>query len=239
MNTRKEEALEHHNYILETDKGEIKKSIEGSVIYDSSILKFPHVKILNTDCLSAAIQKYEESNIPSDKITILNFASFTKPGGGFINGALAQEEYLCKESNLYEILSDDFFESYYNENKKDMNNGLYHHKAIFTPNVKFHRNGKEYFFNVLTCASPNYKVAIEKNVKESNILNEYAERVEMLYKILEAENQHLFISGAWGCGVFGFPREESTNIFISYSTIDTILAYPSSSKFQNKRSNED
>lgn len=55
---------------------------------------------------------------------VLDFASYHHPGGGYEDGAWAQEEALCSESNLYDVL-DALYDEYYLPHKKTHRGGLY------------------------------------------------------------------------------------------------------------------
>lgn len=114
--------------------------------------------------------------------TILNFASFKHPGGMFLEGSGAQEEALCHDSILYNVLSDKKLSSYYINNRKNTNNALYFNRALFSKDILFLKEEKkkiysvegspDYYtklyikqkFNVLTCAAPNYKAAKKMGV---------------------------------------------------------------------------
>ena len=41
------------------------------------------------------------------KVAVLNFANPHNPGGGVCNGAMAQEECLCRSSNLYVCINNE------------------------------------------------------------------------------------------------------------------------------------
>mgnify|MGYP001083527730 CR=1 FL=1 len=48
------------------------------------------------------------------RVAVLNFANPVNPGGGVENGAMVQEECLCRSSNLYTCLrADHLFNDYY------------------------------------------------------------------------------------------------------------------------------
>ena len=87
----------------------------------------------------------------------LNFASYRNAGGGYLKGAMAQEECLCMESWLYNVLSE--MDDYYAYNEAHLRNGLYENAAIYTPDVGFMRSKGYKSCDILTCAAPNYSHA--------------------------------------------------------------------------------
>lgn len=149
----------------------------------------------------------EESN-KGKKVGVLNFASAKNPGGGFLGGASAQEESLCRSSDLYFYLKD---ESRYYKNTKHFKNGLYSNDVMYSKDVTFIKDGKgnrlkeEVFVDVITCAAVNYGDIKKKNQNELFKLvdKEMLERVENIIKVALNNKVDVLILGAFGCGVFG------------------------------------
>ena len=54
----------------------------------------------------------------------------------FLEGSSAQEESLCTQKLLYNVLKE-FQDSYYDINKKCLNRALYLDKALYTPDIEF------------------------------------------------------------------------------------------------------
>jgi uncharacterized protein (TIGR02452 family) len=93
-------------------------------------------------------------------IAVLNFASARNPGGGFLNGAKAQEEDLCRCSGLYPCLVQ--CDSYYEANRQEAS-CLYTDHAIFSPRVPFFKTGGDgddqllpqpFYVSVITMPAP-------------------------------------------------------------------------------------
>ena len=154
------------------------------------------MRVIETDTITALMNHVDECG----RVALLNFASYKHPGGGFVVGSRAQEESLCHESFLYNVLRE-FEDSYYEPNRNDLNRGLYRNRALYSPNAIFERDGKVKTCDVVTCAAPNFSVAgkfVTRGVNNTAL----RERVRFVLEIAKAEKVDTFIVGAWGCGVF-------------------------------------
>lgn len=190
---------------------EIKFSINNSIIYGGSG-KAPQKStasgttetlVLNIDSTEAVLQ-YPGA-------ALLNFASYRHAGGGFITGAWAQEEAICHDSILYNVLCN--FESFYAENEKKLNNSLYTDRAIFTPKVIFERDGKSAECAVITCAAPNFGAAMSRGVTASQNEAALRQRTDFVISIAEENGCDTVVLGAWGCGVFGQDSKLVSRLF--------------------------
>lgn len=91
-------------------------------------------------------------------MAVLAFASFTNPGGGYIQGYLGQEATLCADSYLYNVL--DKQRKWYGENRRrNINCELYRNRALVVPAVRFDRNHVHAYADVIVAAAPNVKRA--------------------------------------------------------------------------------
>lgn len=136
----------------------------------------------------------------------LNFASAKNPGGGFLNGAEAQEEALSRASALYKCLLQ--ARDYYDRNRH-CQTCLYLDLMIGSPRVPFFRDDEGEFLevpfqaSVITAPAPNAG-AISHN--EPNRIAEIASTLRRRAKrVLHAAawmGVTDIVLGAWGCGVF-------------------------------------
>lgn len=213
---RAKEAKEHTKFMEEMYTTQIENSVLYTALYSGEVKneeelispRDPEIKLLDADTVSALI---EESQF-GDKVTILNFASYTNPGGMFIKGSRAQEESLCAESFLYNVLKQ--FPDYYDYNKRHRNDCLYENRALYSPGILFKRGDVFRTANVITCAAPNFKAA-QKYYNISAASNRIAlvKRCEFVLKIADANYTDILILGAFGCGVFGQDPKEVAHIF--------------------------
>ncbi len=139
-----------------------------------------------------------------EKIGVLNFASAKNPGGGFLNGAKAQEESLAASSTLYRTLI--VHEEYYRENRK-CNSMIYTNHAIYSPDVVFFRDGsfrltEPVKASVLTVPAVNMGQVIQKGEDVEAAKKAMKQRMKLALAIFANEGAKNLVLGAYGCGVF-------------------------------------
>jgi uncharacterized protein (TIGR02452 family) len=142
----------------------------------------------------------------SEHVASLNFASAKNPGGGFLNGSLAQEEALACASGLYPCLLK--APEYYERNRANRS-ALYLDLAIFSPLVPFFRNDdgvlleRVVLASVITAPAPNAGAVAQNEPGNAQLIKPaLRRRAELVLSIASAHQVKQLVLGAWGCGVF-------------------------------------
>lgn len=203
---RAEHAKVHHADMLARYAEQIDASVKGTVVITPHSIGEPkpnswatHLETVSADTVSALFKARGR------KVCVLNFASYRKPGGGFLSGSLAQEEALCHHSYLYEVLSR-FTDSFYAENQRYLHRNMYSDRMLYTPKVVFEMDDLgARIADVLTCAAPNRSASSVGDAENTAWLER---RINRMFTVVESMNVDTFIVGAWGCGVFGQSPQE-------------------------------
>ena len=145
-------------------------------------------------------------------VCLLNFASARNPGGGFLNGAKAQEEDLCRCSGLYPTLLQ--HPAYYEVNRRQASL-LYTDHAIHSPGVPFFKVrgtgdllAQPFLASVITAPAPN-SAHLQRHPGDREALEQAFERRWQNVLCIAAQAPELYrgertlLLGAWGCGAFG------------------------------------
>jgi len=172
----------------------------------------PHdtrIEVANETTLSAGKRLIEAGCSP----VLLNFASAKSPGGGFLNGALAQEEYLARSSCLYQCIRSNPMYAFHRAN----NDPLYTDYAIYSPGVPVIRDDigalvdQPYAVSIITCPAANAS-RLEPG-RRAEIGPAMWRRVLKVLSLGIAHGHHGIVLGAWGCGAFGNDGQEIAHLF--------------------------
>lgn len=146
-------------------------------------------------------------------MAVLAFASFTNPGGGYIQGYLGQEATLCADSYLYNVL--DKQRKWYGENRRrNINCELYRNRALVVPAVRFDRSHVHAYADVIVAAAPNVKRARQEyRVSDDALLDALRDRIRFVLAICDELGREKLVLGAWGCDNNGFDAEAVAELF--------------------------
>lgn len=173
------------------------------------------------DTTFSAAKRY----LVAGKTAVLNFANPVTPGGGAQNGAMAQEECLCRSSNLYVCLTSSPFLDYYPYNRS-LHNHFYSDRIIYTKGVTVFKTDDEipvlmpeqdwFQVDVITCAAPY--IAKRKYTNRTALKSLFKSRIKNIFEVAIENGITTLILGAFGCGAFKNPPELVASAF--YETIN-------------------
>lgn len=181
------------------------------------------IKIVNADTLDAALQLATNSPAPKH-VCILNMANARSAGGGWLHGALAQEEALCYRTSLSATLK----YSYY---------PLPEEGGIYSPRVLVLRESMKDGHGLMDLREPKNLpvvsvISVAAVCQPSTITitdatgrsQRYAsgadarlmeEKMRVILRIAAKNGHRQIVLGAFGCGAFGNPKEEVARMWKS------------------------
>ena len=196
----------------------IARAVAGTRLYapgdplpaPTAVTAAPRLTVTNESTLDAA------RRLGGD-VAALNFASARSPGGGFLNGAQAQEESLARASALHPCLlaAGDFYA--HHRSHPDL---LYSDRVIYSPAVPVFKDDtgtllpSPYPVSFLTAAAPN-AAALQRNRPADlpRVPEVLARRTDRVLAVAAAHGHRRLVLGAWGCGVFGNDPAQVADIF--------------------------
>lgn len=160
------------------------------------------IRVVNDDCLNVA----RSLLVKGDRVGVLNMASFRRPGGGVQSGAGAQEENLCRRSNLYSYISEA-------EGAYPMKAGSFSSDVcVFKDGEPDYRLCRPYFVDIISAA------AIARPELVGGRLNEKDERftrnaMRNIFRMAAIGGDERLVLSAFGCGAFHNPPEQIAELF--------------------------
>ncbi|TLQ42370.1 TIGR02452 family protein [Streptomyces marianii] len=190
--------------------GDLSAAVEGTRMFGPGPVpmvpdtdRFSLCEVTGESSLAAARRLTGRSAGP---VAVLNFASARNPGGGYLNGAQAQEEALCRDSALYTtLLAVPGFYAHHRE----VRDPFYSDRVIHSPGVPVFRDERgglldtPFTVGFLTSPAPNAGVITGRTPELADrIPAALASRAERVLETAAVTGYRRLVLGAWGCGVF-------------------------------------
>ena len=208
-------------------KESVAKSIaQQKLVPEGEILRVPDKRIYQNPARVVVSKKRSfeaASGYKGQKVCVHNFASASNPGGGVSRGANAQEECLCRCSDLFFCLNTQEMWNGFYQPHRQTGDPIHNDDIIYTPDVVVFKTDtalpepldeKEWYeVNVITCAAPNLrqKPANAYNsgdgdravrLTDQELLAIHERRLRRILDVAVMEGNEVVILGAFGCGAF-------------------------------------
>ena len=155
------------------------------------------------------------------RTAVLNFANPVEPGGGVTRGAMAQEECLCRSSNLYPCLMAENVQKEYYSYHEGQGGNWFSDRLIYTKGITVFKDDQtvpqmrdktDWFqVDVITSAAPYLRGVWDPDpVKVKQV---FKDRIQNILEAAVDNGVIVLILGAFGCGAFGNPPDTVAQAF--------------------------
>ena len=166
--------------------------------------KTKDLEVLHLDTLEAA-QLYANSGM---KVAVLNMANSYDPGGWFFKGSNAQEEELCRRSQLLPVLlglKDVFYPLESDVKRPDYDPDEW--ALLYSPDIMVFKDREDsilevpFSVDVISAAAPDAK-NIGTKLSREQIRSVLKDRLTVIMRVAFNKCVDVLILGAFGCGAF-------------------------------------
>ena len=162
-------------------------------------------------------------------VMVMNFANAHNAGGGFLLGANAQEESLCRCSTLYASISSRAAAEMYRFNNSHPR-PLDSDYMLYSPQVCVFRKkdgtllDEPFTVSVYTAAAPN-RSGLAFMTAQAKIGEAMLRRIRIMLRTAVLHGRRSLVLGAWGCGAFRNSPKLVASCFKTALTEDGLQDY--------------
>lgn len=188
-------------------QSKIRKYVTSDYPKKAQIFPATSIEVIPMDTLEATVFLQEKFR---SRYSFLVMANATNPGGGYKDGAPAQEESICRRTNLVHCLN-------------TVKYPIPEYGSIYIRDIHILRDTEEHNYSFLkkpvssNCLlMPAYQAP--PLTKEGGLTPEYLgktrEKIHQMFNTFLENGDTRIILGAWGCGAFGNPPEDIVKLFM-------------------------
>ena len=187
------------------------------------------IRIVNEDTFNAAITLAAEA--PSaGRVAVLNMASHSHPGGGWLKGAMAQEEALCYRSSLALSLHRRYYPwkqlmGVYTPDVVVIRSDIPSGHKLLLPDVKAEELPVVSVLGIAALRCPETRRVKEQDASSGHIVEQtvYADsasrdltkaKMRLCLRMAARQGHRLLVLGALGCGAFRNPKREVAHCWL-------------------------